>query len=130
MIGKSIISWPCPARVQSCVSRHDEARILSSVRAESDLSGADGLSFPASLCGGKAIFHWISDSHRSCLRATALHPGHDKGDTESEGGTISTKPPHKFRNAECGLRNINYWFRVSGSGSLTHLTSHDESLIL
>jgi hypothetical protein len=86
MKGKSKTCWPSPARVQSRGSRHDEARILSSVRAETGLWGADDLSSPASLCGRKAIFHRISDSRRSCLRATALHPGREKGNTKSEGG--------------------------------------------
>ena len=76
-IKKESIAWrPCPARVQGRGSQQDKARILSSVRAEADLWGADGPAYTASLCGREAIFHWISDppadpafEPRPCSRA-------------------------------------------------------------
>jgi hypothetical protein len=46
--------------------------------------------------GRKAISHRIIDSRLSCLRATAWHPGHDKGDTKSEGLRRLLKLPTKW----------------------------------
>lgn len=88
-IKKESIAWrPCPARVQGRGSQQDKARILSSVRAEADLWGADGPAYTASLCGREAIFHRISDPRRSCLRTTALLPGRKRRHLQSEGGKM------------------------------------------
>jgi hypothetical protein len=78
-IRSMFIAWrPCPARGQSRGSRHDEARILSSVRAESARGCADGPARTAPLCGREAIFHRNFATRRSCLPTTALSPGHKK----------------------------------------------------
>jgi hypothetical protein len=80
------IDWrPCPARGQGRASRHDEARILSSVRAESALRCADGPAWTAPLCGKEVTFHRIFATRRSCLQTTALSPGHKKRHLKFEG---------------------------------------------
>ena len=82
---KMSIAWrPCPARGQGRASRQDEARVLSSVRAETALGCADGNAFAASFCGREVIFHRIFATRRSCLQTTALSPGHKKSHLKSE----------------------------------------------